>query len=75
MKLTKAASLRIKELCQERNLTIYALAKNGGMEKNTLYQIEDCKDVKLTTIYEVCSTLGISLKTFFDSPFFDEIMD
>lgn len=75
MKLTEAVSLRIKDLCKSQGLTVYALAKLGGIEKNTLYQIGDCKDVMLSTIYSVCTTLNITIKDFFDSPVFTEIID
>lgn len=29
----------------------------------------------IDTIYQICATLGISLKTFFDDPIFDEVSD
>jgi len=71
MKLNDAVYLRISELCNERNISIYRLAKDGGLQKTTLYQIRDCQTVKLDTIAAVCETLNISLGYFFSSPLFD----
>lgn len=74
MKLNEAVNQRINELC-ENKFSIYKMAKVGGINKNTIYQIKSGKDVKLSTINDVCATLGISLKDFFDSNIFNEVTD
>ncbi|MDD4291085.1 MAG: helix-turn-helix transcriptional regulator [Clostridia bacterium] len=71
MKLNDAVYMRICELCNERNISIYRLAKDGGIQKTTLYQIRDCQTIKLDTIAAVCETLNISLGEFFSSSLFD----
>ena len=75
MKLNEAVAKRIENLCRERNITIYKLAKDGGMNKNTIYQVKDCSTVTLNTIYEICATLNISLKEFFDDEIFSSVDD
>ncbi|MDE6301970.1 MAG: helix-turn-helix transcriptional regulator, partial [Clostridia bacterium] len=59
----------------DKHCTLYKLAKLGGINKETLYQIKNGKDIKLSTIYDVCATFSITFKEFFDSPVFDEITD
>lgn len=71
MTLNDAVYMRICELCKKKSISVYRLAKDGGIQKTTLYQIRDCKTVKLDTIAAVCETLNISLGEFFTSPLFD----
>ena len=73
MQLGEAVSIRIKELCNERNMSQYALHKLTGVPQSTLSTIINCKfpGMKLRIIYEICEGLEISLKDFFDSPIFD----
>lgn len=71
MTIGQAVSARIDELCRARDITVYALAKLGGINRNTLYQIRDCNTVKLDTINDVCDTFGISLSEFFNSSLFN----
>lgn len=75
MTLNEAVKMRIDELCRNEKITVYSLAKKGGIQKTTLYQIKDGKDVMLSTILDVSATLDISLSEFFDSPIFDDVMD
>ncbi len=66
---------RILQLCEERDLTINALATSAGLPpssiKNILYG--KSKNPKITTIKIICDGLYISLKEFFDSPEFDNL--
>ncbi len=71
MTLCEAVTARINELCKERSITVYKLAKVGGLNKNTLYQIKDCGTVTLDTINAICETLDIPLETFFNSEIFN----
>lgn len=77
MKLSKAVGKRIENLLIERKMTQYQLYKNGGIPRSTISVTIDGKHqtVKLDTIYQICATLEISLKEFFDDVLFNDIED
>ena len=77
MKLSKAVGKRIENLLSERKMTQYQLYKNGGIPRSTISVTIDGKQktVKLDTIYQICATLEISLKEFFDDVLFNDIED
>lgn len=73
--LCKAVKNRILKLCEEKDLTINALANESGLPpssiKNILYG--KSKNPKIATIKIICDGVNISLKEFFDSPEFDRL--
>lgn len=75
MKLDEALRKRLRELLNQSNITIYQLYCASGLPKTTVYDTFSGakKRVSVETICELCSTLNISLKDFFDSPLFDEL--
>ncbi len=79
MQLNEAISKRIKELCEERGITQYALSLKSGVPQSTLSTIINCTfpSMKVRIIYEICEGLEISLNDFFNSPLFERenIMD
>lgn len=77
MKLTEAIAIRVKKLLNERGLSQYSLFKNGGVPRSTVSNVvnNNKKRVSTETVYQICSTLGISLKEFFDDEIFDNIDD
>ncbi len=77
MKLVEAVGKRVDNLLQDRHLTQYEVAMQGGIPRSTISVIIAVKrkSVKIDTIYQICATLGISLKTFFDDPVFDNVSD
>ena len=77
MKLTEATSKRIKQLLELRGHLPNYLHTAGGLPKSTVSTIinEKVKTVKLDTLYQICATLGVTLKEFFDNPIFDEVSD
>lgn len=77
MKLTEAISLRVSQLLKERNLSQYSLFKNGGVPRSTVCDVINNKKKRVSTetIYQICSTLGISLAEFFDVSFFENLDD
>lgn len=77
MKLTEAISLRVSQLLKERNLSQYSLFKNGGVPRSTVCDVINNKKKRVSTetIYQICSTLGISLAEFFDVPIFENLDD
>ena len=72
MFLNEAIAQRIKQLCQEKRMTQYALSMKSGVPQSTLSTILKCKfsSMKMRIIYEVCEGFEISLTDFFDSPLF-----
>ena len=73
MLFKKALSLRIEELCANKNITINRLAETSTIPPSTLRDIVNCKveNPSSTVIYQICKTLKIELKDFYDSPLFD----
>lgn len=72
MQLNEAISIRIKELCKERQITQYRLSMKSGVPQSTLSTIMSCTfpSMKMRIIYEICEGFEIELKDFFDSPVF-----
>lgn len=77
MLFKKALSLRIEELCANKNITINRLAETSTIPPSTLRDIVNCKveNPSSTVIYQLCKTLKISLKEFYDSKLFEDIDD
>lgn len=77
MKLNEAIAERTKQLLIERSLSNYYLFKMGGIPRSTISAVINAKKKNVTTntVYQISSTLEISLKEFFDSPIFDTIDD
>ena len=71
MKLLKAVAKRLKEIMKERNITQYNFSKITGIPQSTLSTIfnSDRNDIRLSTIYEVCSGLGIEFSEFFEKEY------
>ncbi|MBQ8424894.1 MAG: helix-turn-helix transcriptional regulator [Clostridia bacterium] len=77
MKLTEAIAKRVIKLLAERNLSQYYLFKNGGVPRSTVSDVVNNKKKRVSTetIYQICSTLGLSLSEFFNDPLFDNLED
>lgn len=77
MRLYDAVLDRLKRLMQEKGASLYSLNRDGGIPKSTLSQVLNSKQNKimLDLLYEILSTMGVSLKEFFDDPIFDEVTD
>lgn len=77
MKLNEAVAERLQKLLDDRKWNRYSLQKEGGIPRSTVGLILNVKrqTIKLDTLYQITSTLGISLKEFFDDPIFDDISD
>jgi len=57
---------RLKELCQERKLSYYELAKRTGIPYSTLNTLLlKGSQPSLPTLYRLCEGLGITLQQFF----------
>lgn len=77
MKLTEAIGQRVKGLLKEKGYTLYGLQMAGGIPRSTMSDLILAKKgrVSTDTLYQICATLGMSLKDFFDDPIFDEVAD
>ena len=73
MNTKEAVAARILELCDERNITVNALATNSGISPSTLYSMvnEKSQNPGIISIKKLCDGLEISIREFFDSDFFD----
>ena len=77
MNLKKATSQRISNLCAERNITINHLAESSTIPPSTLRDIINCnvENPSSMVIFQICKTLKIKMKDFYDSELFEEIDD
>ena len=75
MNTKEAVSQRILQLCEERNIAANALANNAGVTPSTIYSILNHKSQNpgVVSIKKLCDGLGITVREFFDSEFFDSM--
>ena len=75
MRTKEAVSLRIIELCKEKNIAINALANLSGVSPSTVYSMlnEKSQNPGAVSIKKLCDGLDITLREFFDSPIFDNL--
>lgn len=67
---------RIRFLREQSNLNMEQLAYQSGISKGGLSEIErSMKEPRLYTIFKLCSTLGITMKEFFDFEQIDNFED
>ena len=77
MKLVEAIGKRVDDLLKERGLSQYYLYKNGGVPRTTINDVINVrkKRVSTDTVYQICSTLGLTLEKFFADAIFQDIDD
>lgn len=77
MTLMEAVSDRLKKLQKEKGFTSYKIQKEGGVPRSTVGKLVSMKfkTVELDTIYQIVSTMGITIREFFDDPIFDNVTD
>ena len=77
MSLAEAVKMRMIALMKEKGFSQYDFYTKGGIAKSTASKVLNGtrERVAIKTIYEMTSTMGVSLKEFFDSPIFDEVND
>ncbi len=77
MKLIDAVLIRLETIMKDKNASLYSLNRDGGIAKSTLSNLLNHKQnkVMLNLLYDILSTMGVSLKEFFDDPIFDEVTD
>ena len=75
MSVKDVVAERLKELCDERNITLNELANISGVTPSTAYSMMDKnrRDVSIITIKKFCDGLEITLGEFFSTPEFDDL--
>ena len=75
VKLSKAISLKIKNICAEKNITPNKLATICCLTQSTVQNliIGKSKNPKLLTIIRICEGLNMPLKDFFDDEIFTKV--
>ncbi len=75
MKIGEAVKLRILELCDERRLTVNALANLCGVTQSTLANIVGGRNQSTTvsTIKKICDGLEVEIGEFFSSSVFEDL--
>ena len=75
MNTKEAVAKRIIELCQQKNLSINALANMSGVSPSTIYSMLNAKSQNpgVVSIKKLCDGLEISIREFFDNSIFDNI--
>lgn len=73
--MAEATIIRIKDLCDKRDITIMRLAEISKVSQSTLNEIMQgrSKHPRIITLKKIANGLGMSLSEFFDHPIFDEI--
>ncbi len=71
MKLTEAVAKRLKMILKEKDMTQYELFKISGVPQSTISTILKCEiqTIKLSTLYDICSGLGMEFEEFFSADF------
>lgn len=68
-----ATAFRVKEIRLEQNLSQEDFGYQADLDRTHICKIENARmDIKLSTLCKICETSGISLKDFFDSPYFEQ---
>lgn len=77
MTTQQAVALRIKELMEQKKMTINKLAELSGVHHSTLDAIlsadSTIKNTGVTTIKRLCQGLGITFSKFWKSKIFDNL--
>ena len=75
MTIAEATVKRLLELCSERNITINKISNISGITQSTVSDIVNgaTTNTGIATIKKLCDGFDISVRTFFDSPLFDDL--
>lgn len=73
--IEQAVEKRIRQLCQERQITINDLANISGIAPSTLYSMLNgkSKNSGIVTIKKICDGLELSVVDFFDCKLFRDL--
>ncbi len=75
MNAKEAVAKRIVELCDEREITVNAVANKAGISPSTIYSMLNYKSNNpgIVSLHNICYGLDITLREFFNSDIFDNI--
>lgn len=75
MTIREATSYRIAELCQQKNISGYALSYRAGMPASTYKSIMtgQSRNPGIVNINKIADGLGISIREFYNSDLFDNL--
>ncbi len=75
MRLKRAIAIKLKKICNERNITPNKLASICFLTQSTVQNLitEKYNNPKLLTIIRICEGLNIQVKEFFDDDIFNNI--
>lgn len=76
MQLADATRQRINELLKQNNMKLFDLSKAAGVSLPTIcdFMKNDTKNLRMDTMLHICEAFNITLKEFFDHPFFYEVI-
>lgn len=74
MTYSEAIIMRLKTLCEERNITIYKLATLSGITQSTVDNLMrgKTKNPKLKTLHKLAIGLGMTVSELLDFPEMNE---
>ena len=72
---SEAINLRITELLKERNMSVYKLSYLAGISNSIIsdFRRGKVKEPSISSLIHICEGFDISLKDFFDSPYFTDV--
>lgn len=75
MTIGEACRQRIRQLCEERNITLNKLAILSGITQSTLNNIVGGRNhsVTVSTLQKICDGLEITIQDFFGTPLFSDL--
>lgn len=72
MTSSEAINLRITELLKERNMSVYKLSV-FRIQLLVILDVAKLKEPSISSLIHICEGFDISLKVFFDSPYFNDV--
>ena len=75
MTTKQAVSVRIQQLCAERDMAINSLANISGVSPSTIYSMlnEKSQNPGVVSIKKICDGLEITVRDFFNCELFDNL--
>ena len=76
MTLNETVALRIKQLCEEKNISLQELAKRSKVSERTLkilLKAPPDRRTRVSTIIKICMGLGVSVFYFFNTKEFESL--
>lgn len=75
MQIEEAIGKRLRELCEEKNITLSGLATKAGIHHTTVLRIctDKGKEIKPRTLEKLLDALEISPRQFYNSDIFDHV--